>query len=155
MRGIFWVIVLAAFGVGVWMLATTISVVPQKKMCFVGHNAAPDVCVWVKVAAIESDQVRGLSGKWFMPEQVGMLFVYDEAQFLSFWMKQMRFGLDFVWLRDDQVVDITENVGRPRTIDAERTTVAPQVPADAVLEVNAGWVERNGLAIGDIVSFDE
>ncbi len=155
MRGIFWLIVLVAFGVGMWMIASTISVVPGKKICFLGDNDGPNTCVWVKVAAIDSEQVRGLSGKWFMPEQVGMLFVYDESQFLSFWMKEMRFGLDFVWLRDGEVVDITENVGRPRTIEAERLVIEPKVPADAVLEVNSGWVERRGVAIGDILKPDD
>ena len=85
MRGIFWLIVLAAFGAGMWLIAVKITVVPQEKLCFLEKG-----CVWVKVAQTQEDQVQGLSGKWFMVPDAGMLFVYEEAEVLTFWMKQMQ-----------------------------------------------------------------
>ena len=149
-RGLFWLLVLGGFGIAAWLFATTITIVPQKQFCFADPvTAGQSGCVWVKVADIPVSQAKGLSGKWWIPENVGMLFTYEEPEVLSFWMKEMRFGLDFVWIREGQVVDITQDVGKPLSLEAEKTIVSPVVPADSVVEVNAGWVVRHKIQVGD------
>lgn len=152
-RGFFWLLVLGGFGIAAWLFATTITVIPQKQLCFADLIATTDQkgCVWVAVADTPAEMAKGLSGKWWMPESVGMWFVFPEADVPTFWMKEMRFGLDFIWIRDGQVVDVTANVGKPHVLADEKMIISPKMPADSVVEVNAGWVERHKVQVGDTV----
>ena len=71
-------------------------------------------------------------------------------------MKDMRFPLDFIWIGADcRVVDVTVEVPPPApgTPNRELPTYRSSRPAAYTLEVNAGEVERHGVAIGDPVRF--
>jgi len=91
---------------------------------------------------------KGLSGNPGLKSDEGMLFVFPEDDFHSFWMKDMRFSIDIVWLSaDGVVVDIAENVS-PSTYP--RSFVS-ELPARYVLELPAGFVKTHGLKESDIV----
>lgn len=98
----------------------------------------------------DSDQERqqGLAGIDQLLENEGMLFVFDQPGRYAFWMKGMKFPLDFVWIKDDQVIEITEKVG------LEQMEIRPKQAVDKVLEVNSGFVGRQKLKIGDKVSYE-
>ena len=100
--------------------------------------------VKVEVRETEEGRQQGLSGRDSLGEDEGMLFVFEEPGYHKFWMKGMKFDLDFVWIDKDQVVEITERVAAP-------TVLTPKQPIDKVLEVNSGWVEKNGVKVGDKV----
>jgi uncharacterized membrane protein (UPF0127 family) len=70
-------------------------------------------------------------------------------------MKGMRFPLDLVWIDGDRVVDVTARVPNepPGTPDAQLPVYSPSRPANRVLEVNAGWAQRNGVKAGDRVLY--
>ena len=107
--------------------------------------------ILAEVAETEWEKTRGLSGRVSLSQDRGMLFVFDDKKTYSFWMKEMKFPLDFVWIDGDKVVDITQNVPYPK--DNEKpVSIAPRAPVDKVLEVNAGAVESSGAKIGDTVS---
>ena len=64
----------------------------------------------------------------------------------------MRFPLDLVWIDDDRVVDVTADVpDQPGTPAEQLPIYSPSQPANRLLEVNAGWAERNGVEPGDRV----
>lgn len=106
----------------------------------------------VEVAATESQKQKGLGGRASMPEMHGMLFPYDHKEQFEFWMRGMRFPLDFIWIDGKNVADITENV--PPPLENERPVIVkPLVPVDKVLEVNAGTVARIGIKVGDTVEY--
>ena len=68
----------------------------------------------VEIADDAAERAQGLSGRDPLPEDGGMLFVYQEPVVPGFWMRQMRFPLDFVWIGEDcEVVDVTPNVPAP------------------------------------------
>lgn len=99
------------------------------------------------------ERTLGLGGTAKLEGNEGMIFLYDEADTYEFWMKEVNYPLDIIWLNDLEVVDITENV-QPEDIatpDSDYRHYAPVVPANAVLEVNAGVVERQDIQIGDTV----
>ncbi|MBI2009842.1 MAG: DUF192 domain-containing protein [Candidatus Chisholmbacteria bacterium] len=131
-------------------MLSVVSILPERRACFVGHKAASDLgCVLVAVAQTDRERQRGLGGVRWLPDMLGMLFVFSEPSYHSFWMKGMRIPLDFVWLRDGRVVDLNENV-YPETAEEKRWTIyKPMLPADMVLEVAAGWVKRRNLKVGD------
>lgn len=125
-----------------------VTVVPEQKVCF-----ETKACLRVEVAETTAERAKGLSGKKFMPQDWGMWFVFDQPQRLAFWMKEMEFGLDFIWLNGKQVVEITEHVAKPKTKEEEGKIISPQAAADGVIEVNAGWVKKSGVDVGDFLIY--
>jgi hypothetical protein len=104
----------------------------------------------IEIADTAAKQSLGLGKRDVLSPERGMYFPFKEPHFLAFWMKDMRFPIDMVWIADGRVVDIDERVpvepkGKPLP------TYSPSVPADAVLELNAGMAEEAGIDIGDEV----
>jgi uncharacterized membrane protein (UPF0127 family) len=110
----------------------------------------------VDLALTPEERAQGLSGRASLNAGTGMLFVYDEANRYVFWMKEMEFPLDMVWIGAEcQVVDISENVPfpDPNTPLVDLPRYSPDTPARYVLEINGGESAALGLAPGDPVKF--
>ncbi len=94
-------------------------------------------------------QARGLSGRESLPENKGMLFIFDRLAIQNFWMAGMKFPLDIIWIRGDKVAGFAENVppaaGIPKIYPSSE-------PVDKVLEVNAGLVGKLKIKTGDRIS---
>lgn len=85
-----------------------------------------------------------------------MLFVYSEERKRTFWMKDMRFPLDLIWISADcTVAGITENAPIPEPGQSERDLprFSSEVPVSHVLEVNAGTSQRHQITTGSPVVF--
>lgn len=110
--------------------------------------------VTVDIADNESKWSQGLSGRKELKDGTGMLFVFPSKQPVSFWMHGMLFPLDFVWIADTTVVDLTQNVPPPKDITSTNIPMyTPIVPVNRVLEVPAGFIQKNGIQKGDTVTF--
>lgn len=112
----------------------------------------------VFVAANNQDRQKGLSGVSSLKENEGMLFVFESKNIMpTFWMKDMLIPLDFIWINDDKVVEINQNIlpPSPNTPEKDLKTYAPSVSVDYVLEVNAGTVTRESLKVGDGVNLSK
>lgn len=103
----------------------------------------------VEIANNEFSRAQGLSGRQSLPEDAGMLFLFNQADIHKFWMRDMKFPLDIVWINDDKVVDISDNLP-PASLD-DLKIYSPKEPANLVLEINAGQIDRYGIKIGDPV----
>ncbi|MBI2639643.1 MAG: DUF192 domain-containing protein [Candidatus Sungbacteria bacterium] len=105
----------------------------------------------VGVASTPILRARGLSGRDSLARDAGMLFTFDKPGFYSFWMKDMRFPIDIIWLRDKKIVYIAKNVSPPGTgvPDSKLKVYSPPVEADMVLEVNAGIADRFHIEVND------
>jgi len=113
-----------------------------------------DKKIFIEIASTNEQMQKGLSGRDPLAEDEGMLFVFPEKDTLqSFWMKDMKFDLDFIWINDDKVVQTHENIKHPSpgTPDSKLEILTPKTPIDSVLEVNAGFVEKNNIKEGDSV----
>jgi hypothetical protein len=116
--------------------------------------AAPRARVTIGVHVVDAEvadtperKQRGLSGRAALGESEGMLFSYDAPGRHGFWMPDMHFDLDILWIRAGRIVHI-----EPRVPHADATTIyRPREPADLVLEVPAGTAERRGWRVGDRV----
>lgn len=110
-----------------------------------------DLCIQAEVAATEKTREKGLMFRKSMPEDKGMLFVFEKEDFHNFWMKNTRFPLDIVWIDSNKkIVDIYEYALPCKDVCK---TIAPQAEAHFVLEVNAGFTKKHGIKIGDALSF--
>ena len=105
----------------------------------------------VEVADTDTLRVKGLSGRKNLDKNSGMLFVFQKPSFYSFWMKGMNFPLDFIWINDETIVDLTENVPISKEDKTRMSTYTSGVPVDKVLEVKAGTVESLKIVVGDKV----
>jgi uncharacterized membrane protein (UPF0127 family) len=103
----------------------------------------------VEVVDTPAERGRGLSGREMLPENSGMLFVFDTPGIYGFWMYGMKFPLDIIWIDERlRVVYFVENA-QPCVNICE--TYEPPADALYVLEVNAGFVKKYGLKVGDVV----
>ncbi len=108
----------------------------------------------VEVADTESERSLGLGKRESLGENTGMLFVFEDKDVLrTFWMKDMAIPLDIIWINDDKVVKIDKNVPAPpaNTSDENLTQYKAPSPIDYVLEVNAGFSDKNDTKAGDTV----
>ena len=112
----------------------------------------------VTVAATEAARNQGLSGRAGLASDEGMLFVFPRDGTYPFWMKDMRFSIDIIWIsasdrpsRDGsgggRIVHIAPDVS-PATYPEDFVT---PTPARYVLEVPAGFTQAHGVDVGDIV----
>lgn len=103
-----------------------------------------------EVAVAGEDKARGLSGRKCLDSGRAMLFVYDEEATYCFWMKDMKFPIDIVWLDGDKKVVKIEAEASPKSYPA---TYCNEEPARYVLEVNAGHAAEFGWQIGTELNF--
>lgn len=113
--------------------------------------AINDTVFNIEIADTELKQQQGLSGRSQLADLSGMLFVFSKPDKHQFWMKDMNFALDFIWIRGGKVVQINTNVLPPSQTQDHPQIVDAEVKIDQVLEVAAGTVDKYGIKVGDIV----
>lgn len=110
----------------------------------VGGN---DITVWL--ADTPEKQAQGLMGITDLKDNTGMLFMFADAVQQVFWNKDTLIDLDVIWIHDSHVIGVSY---LPKQTGEDTVHVSPQDIVDIVLEVPAGWVEQNGVAVGSVVS---
>lgn len=105
--------------------------------------------IYVDIAKTSQELQTGLSGRKKLKQNQGMLFVFSEKKIQSFWMKDMKFNLDIIWINKNTIVGILENIKKPSEEQTELPTYESPIEVDMVLEVNAGWSKKNKIQIGD------
>jgi len=115
----------------------------ERQLTFNGH------AVTAEIADTVLARMRGLSNRPTLAESHGMLFVYGSPGSYGFWMKDMHFPLDFVWLNGDTVVGVTANVPtQPRIRFTKLKVYYPPAPSDRMLELNAGEAAKLEIVAG-------
>lgn len=106
--------------------------------------------VKVELALNSVAQEQGLSGRQDLNENEGMLFVFDQSNQYSFWMKDMNFPIDIIWINENLKVVYIKKDARPESYPE---SYGPDTNAKYVLEVASGFSEKNNLKVGDSVLF--
>ena len=114
-----------------------------------------DQVLRVIVAQTHEARVQGLSDRASLAPYDGMLFLFDQSDEHGFVMRRMQFPLDIIWFQGGVVVDIAPHLQPEHVPEAQLTRYYPRKPANAVLEVPAGWTEANRLKIGDRIEVHE
>ncbi len=84
----------------------------------------------------------------------GMLFVFDEEEVRDFWMKDMNFALDVVWIKGDKIVSADYDIQPPEGDEEPERMTSNPVKVDKVLELPAGKAESLGLNPGVVLHID-
>lgn len=108
----------------------------------------------VKVAESEKDKEIGLSQTEKLPNDYGMIFTFKEDGFYPFWMRDMKFPIDIIFINDNKVVKVFSNVIPPKEKEALKLYV-PDKPSDTVLEINAGLSEKHKIKEGDSINLSD
>ena len=104
----------------------------------------------VDLALTPEAQAQGLSGRKNMKENEGMLFVFDYRDKYAFWMKDMNFPLDIIWLSDNLEIVYIKKDASPKSYPE---SFSPTKDSKYVLEVNSGFSEKNNLKEREKVEF--
>jgi len=107
----------------------------------------------VFVADSEEERRRGLIGHKSLSKNSGMLFIFDAPSMPRFWMKDMQFPIDIIWIYQNQIIGWSENaLPQPSALNDELIIYYPPSLVDMVLEVASGTARENNIRIGDIVT---
>lgn len=109
----------------------------------------------LNIERVETVEARrqGLSDRVSLCDSCGMLFVFETSNYYTFWMKDMNFDIDIIYLDADmRIVNIFENVSKESYKKIPPETVSNTKPAKYVLEINSGKAKDLGLVAGDRLS---
>ncbi len=113
-----------------------------------------DVKIIVDVADTAALREQGLSGRGGLEENHGMLFLFPVQGRYAFWMKDMRFPIDIVWVAEGVVVGIDENASPESGVDLNHLKLyIPSVPVDTVIELSSGFAHAHHIALGAVMHF--
>ena len=107
----------------------------------------------VDLALTDGEQAQGLSGRPSLAEDEGMLFVFANPGKYLFWMKDMNFPIDMIWLSSDLKVVYIEKNATPESYPETFGPGPNDGEAKYVLEVVSGFSDKNNLQVGDEVNF--
>jgi uncharacterized protein len=107
----------------------------------------------VDLARTDEERQIGLSQTESLDENRGMLFLFEESGEYGFWMRNMKFPIDIIFLQDDTVVTVFESV-QPPGEDGNLPVYKPSKPANRVLELNAGKARELELQEGDTIEIN-
>jgi uncharacterized protein len=103
----------------------------------------------IEIADDEAERMRGLMDRISMPEFAGMLFIFENDEPRSFWMKNTYISLDIIYINSDKEIVSIQKYTQPQTT----FSVPSEKPAMYVLEVNAGFADKYGINTGDKIEF--
>lgn len=117
---------------------------PKAEIFFGGQNLK------VLVAKTQAQKFEGCSNKDDLGKYDGMIFVFQERSQHPMVMRDMRFSLDIVWLDNYVVVDMAKNLPtEPGKSELELIPYIARTKNDMVLELPAGFLDKNEVKIGD------
>ncbi len=138
-------VTLVAAGVLLIVLSSSLEEVAMPE----GHGQVlfPDgTLVTVEIADTRAERAQGLSGHEPLGPEEGMLFLYDELSQYGFWMKDMLFAIDIIWLSGELVMDLDRELPPE---EPPTTIYTPSLPVDRVIELPAGFIDKHGVKVGD------
>lgn len=124
----------------------------------IGNNDSPkstvkinDKSFAIEIADSPEALQKGLSDRKSLPKDQGLLFIFDNKAYHTFWMKNMQFPIDIIFIEDNKIISIQKNAQPPKNINEELSLYKPTKPINKVLEINAGLSEKFDFKSGDMI----
>lgn len=105
----------------------------------------------VEVAKSDQDKEVGLTKYQSLPQDKGMVFPFGQEGVYPFWMKNMKFPIDIIFIDKGKIIDIEKNLPHQNESAEVVPTYAPSNPSDMVLEISSGLSDKYGFKVGDSV----
>lgn len=106
------------------------------------------------IAKTDTEKEIGLSKYKNIPQNFGMLFPFGKPDYYSFWMKNMKFTIDIIFIRNNKIVTIFKNASPPKSNNELLPIYRSQNLSDTVLEINAGLSDKYNFKTGDLVKLN-
>ncbi|MEK7644793.1 MAG: DUF192 domain-containing protein [Patescibacteria group bacterium] len=114
-----------------------------------------DLIIPVEIADTPETLEKGLSGRFHLPKRQGLLFLFPTAEKYAFWMPDMNFPIDLLWIdADKRIVGIEESMKPEKNLQDPRYYTPPEA-VGYVIELNAGFVKKHGITVGQEVIIPE
>jgi hypothetical protein len=97
-------------------------------------------------------RTKGLMFRKSLPENEGMLFIFNKEGYHGFWMMNMSFPIDIIWIDKEREVVYIEKNAQPCGLIC--SSYIPKEKAMYVLEVNANFTEEHVIKIGSSLEFE-
>lgn len=105
----------------------------------------------IELAEDDASREHGLMDRASMPEDHGMLFVFQDDAMRAFWMKNCKFAQDMLFFDDSRkLISVQRNV--PACTADPCPAYSSGAPARYVLELNAGQADKIGVSPGDVLT---
>jgi uncharacterized protein len=108
----------------------------------------------VTVAKTEDQKQIGLSETERLRDNEGMLFVFDSAGHYPFWMKNMKFPIDIIYINGDKVTTVIDSAKPSNESDENLDIYQPDERSDKVLEIKAGLARKHQIKKGSTVKIE-
>jgi len=108
-----------------------------------------DTILKVDVAYTREQHAKGLSGRESLSPDSGMLFVFNNSGQYLFWMKDMNFPIDIIWVDENYKIVFIEKNAKPESYPS---LFGGKVDSKYVIETVSGFSDKNKLQVGDQVS---
>ncbi len=96
----------------------------------------------LEIAKTDKERKIGLAKYKNIPQNFGMLFPFEKPDYYSFWMKNMKFPIDIIFIRNNKIIKIFANVPAPKSDNQQLPIYTPDQVSDTVLEINAGLSDK-------------
>jgi uncharacterized membrane protein (UPF0127 family) len=128
-----------------WIVIKNLQGIPTAELI------TPTSKISIEIADNSKTRQKGLSGRSPIYEKYGMLFVFKNSSLNNcFWMKDMNFAIDMIWMDEQKkVINIKQNVGP----DTYPNTFCPETPAKYGLEIKANTAGSVGIVTGAELRF--
>jgi uncharacterized membrane protein (UPF0127 family) len=108
--------------------------------------------ILVDVADDTCKRDLGLSGRTSLNSDSGMIFTFDKEGNYGFWMKDMKFPLDIIWINSDLKIS---GIEKDLATSTYPKSFGSKYKALYVLEVSAGYSDKNNIKTGEQIIFTE
>jgi uncharacterized membrane protein (UPF0127 family) len=145
--GVVWALAAAGFVLFLILSAQNMTVTSGRPSAFLqGANQKYQL----DIANTTELRTQGLSGRGTLPAGRGMLFTFSSQQQRCFWMKDMQFAIDIIWVGADKKVTYIQSNLKPETYPQEYCA-----KAQYVIELGAGEASKNKFKVSSTLNFDD
>lgn len=116
--------------------------IPFKEKCTltITNSDGEEIVVDCEVPSNDEEKMTGLMYRDELCDNCGMFYDYIDG---GFWMKNVKFPIEMIFINGDEIVDIKKALAN------DETTIYPSVESDGNLEVNDGFCESNNISVGN------
>ncbi|MGC8479710.1 MAG: DUF192 domain-containing protein [Candidatus Micrarchaeia archaeon] len=107
----------------------------------------------VMVADSFFKQMLGLMHRSSLKENEGMLFIFNRETKMGIWMLNMKFNIDILWINSKKLIIDFKEDAKPCNSLFSCKTMYPKESSKYVLELNSGYIKKEGINIGDKIIF--
>jgi uncharacterized membrane protein (UPF0127 family) len=116
--------------------------IPFKEKCVIDitNNDGEVISVDCEIPTTEEEKSAGLMYRDSLGKNSGMFYDYVDG---GFWMDNVKFPIDMIFINDDEIVDIK------KAKSYDKTSIFSSVESNGNLEVNGGFCKNNNISIGN------